>query len=141
MAKDNFLKTYPNQRFIYINKPLSQKALTSEGYLKVRNDILLEAMYNLHKTKGSFAFYIWLMDNASGYSLPLYPVNFYEVAHISEDTYRKAFKELEDKGYLVLREGKKTVYDFHERGLYAEKVPTLSDDYIVSSDEIVKTLK
>ena len=55
-------------------------------------------MYNL---KGNaFKLWIYFVDNAEGYTMDLYPVDFCTKANVSVSTYRRAFEDLLDKGYL-----------------------------------------
>ena len=66
--------------------------------MKVANQILEIAMYNL---KGNaFKLWIYFVDNAEGYTMDLYPVDFCTKANVSVSTYRRAFEDLLDKGYL-----------------------------------------
>ena len=86
----------PNQKKIYIERSTEK---VKQNYLKVSNDSLKSAMYNL----GSSAFMLWIYftDNSNGYPLDLYPVDFCSITGLSDSTYRRAFKELEEKGYLI----------------------------------------
>ena len=69
-------------------------------------------MYNL---KGNaFKLYCYLCNNEMGYTMDLYPCDFCNVANVSNDTYRSAFNELVEKGYLVNDADHKTVYHFME---------------------------
>ena len=51
-------------------------------------------------------------DNANGYSLDLYPVDFCNKTGLSDSTYRRAFTELEEKGYLLKHRTMKNTYMF-----------------------------
>ena len=99
----------PNQKKILIERT-SEKA--AKDYLKVSNDSLEIAMYNL---KGnSFKLWIYFADNKNGYAMDLYPVDFCTKAKVSDSTYRRAFEDLEDKGYLVKHPTKDNLYLFRE---------------------------
>ena len=88
----------PNQKKIFIQR-VSEKA--AKDYLKVSNNSLEVAMYNL---KGNaFKLWIYFADNKNGYAMDLYPVDFCTKAKVSDSTYRRAFEELENKGYLIKR--------------------------------------
>ena len=73
-------------------------------------------MYNLKAN--SFKLWIYFVDNADGYKFDLYPVDFCTKANVSDGTYRRAFEELEEKGFL--RESTnpdyKNIYLFSEIG-------------------------
>lgn len=99
----------PNQKKIIIERSSDN---VRKDYLKVSNDSLRSAMYNL----GSSAFLLWIyfVDNAHGYSMDLYPVDFCSITGLSDSTYRRAFKELEEKGYLVQSAKIKNLYMFKE---------------------------
>lgn len=82
-------------------------------------------MYNL---KGNaFKLYCYLCNNKHNLPLDLYPCDFCNVANVSNDTYRSAFKELEEKGYLVKHADSKTTYYFNEKSEEAQKVPNTYD--------------
>ena len=71
-------------------------------------------MYNL---KGNaFKLWIYFTDNKNGYAMDLYPIDFCTKANISDSTYRRAFKELEDFGYLIHSPKQENLYWFKEEG-------------------------
>ena len=99
----------PNQKKILIERS-SEKAV--KDYLKVSNENLQTAMYNL---KGNtFKLWVYFTDNANGYAIDLYPVDFCTKANVSDSTYRRAFEELEEKGYLKQSKQQKNLYLFSE---------------------------
>ena len=106
----------PNQKKIYIKRD-SDTARTD--YLKVSNDNLHEAMFNLKPS--SFLLWVYFVDNATGYAMDLYPVDFTNITGLSRTTYVKCFKELEEKGYLIKSTKKNNVYLFQEVSDKAEK--------------------
>lgn len=106
----------PNQKKIYIKRD-SDTARTD--YLKVSNDNLHEAMFNLKPS--SFLLWVYFVDNANGYAMDLYPVDFTNITGLSRTTYVKCFKELEEKGYLIKSTKKNNVYLFQEVSDKAEK--------------------
>lgn len=105
----------PNQKKIIIERSSDS---VRKDFLKVSNDSLRSAMYNL----GSSAFMLWIyfVDNAHGYSLDLYPIDFCTITGLSDSTYRRAFKELEEKGYLISSPKQKNLYLFKEISLEAK---------------------
>lgn len=118
----------PNQKKIIIERTTDQ---VRKNYLKVSNENLKSAMYNL----GSSAFLLWIyfMDNSNGYPLDLYPVDFCNITGLSDSTYRRAFKELEDKGYLLHSKKQKNLYLFKELSATAKQPDVVnslnSDDF------------
>lgn len=91
-------------------------------------------MYNL---KGNaFKLWIYFVDNAEGYTMDLYPVDFCTKANVSVSTYRRAFEDLLDKGYLRQSDKNNNVYIFYEvsdseRIEYPDKVNSLDTDNFI----------
>lgn len=106
----------PNQKKIYIKR---DSDTAKKDYLKVSNESLHEAMYNLKPS--TFMLWIYLADNANGYRMDLYPIDFMNITGLSRSTYIKCFKELEDKGYLIQSNKQNNVYLFQEISDTAEK--------------------
>ena len=105
----------PNQKKILIERT-SVNAI--KDFLKVSNESLETAMYNL---KGNaFKLWIYFADNKNGYSMDLYPVDFCTKARVSDSTYRRAFEELENKGFLIKSNKQKNLYLFREVSLSDE---------------------
>ena len=105
----------PNQKKILIERT-SVNAI--KDFLKVSNDNLEIAMYNL---KGNaFKLWIYFADNKNGYAMDLYPVDFCTKAKVSDSTYRRAFEELEKKGYLIKSSKQDNLYLFKEVSLSDE---------------------
>ena len=99
----------PNQKKIVIERT-SERAL--KDFLKVSNDNLYTAMYNL---KGNtFKLWAYFVDNANGYTMDLYPIDFMSRSGVSKSTYDRSFKELEEKGYLKQSSKNKNYYLFSE---------------------------
>ena len=117
----------PNQKKIIIERS-SEKA--RKDFLKVSNESLHLAMYNL--TPSTFLLWIYFTDNAKGYQLDLYPVDFLNLTNLSRSTYDRAFKELEEKGYLIKSSKQKNLYLFKEIS---------ESDMIVKIDEVVSLEK
>lgn len=106
----------PNQKKIYIKR---DSDTAKKDYLKVSNESLHEAMYNLKPS--TFMLWTYLVDNANGYRMDLYPIDFINITGLSRSTYIKCFKELEDKGYLIQSNKQNNVYLFQEISDTAEK--------------------
>ncbi len=108
--------SYPNQKMILIKRSSEN---VRKDFLKIANDNLALAMYNL--SANTFKLWIYLVDNANGYRLDLYPIDFCSKAKVSDSTYRRAFKELEAKGYLLKSKRQQNLYLFQEVSLIAER--------------------
>ena len=104
----------PNQKRIYIERASDT---VKKDFLKVSNQSLNLAMYNLKPS--TFMLWIYFTDNANGYSLDLYPVDFCNKSGLSDSTYRRAFTELEEKGYLLKHRTMKNTYMFRQISDYA----------------------
>lgn len=100
----------PNQRKIIIERTSDK---VQKDFFKVSNDSLEEAMFNL--SNNEFKLWVYLADNAHGYQLDLYPVDFCKTANLSISTYRRDFKKLIEKGYLIKSKKAKDVYLFKEK--------------------------
>lgn len=129
--EDRRIMSSPNQRTIIIMRDETKY----KGYFQVSNKNLNEALYNL---KGnSFKLWCYLCDNKHKYPLQLYPVDFCRIANVSDTTYRTAFKDLEEKGYLVKDAEIKTKYWFNEKSKEAQQPPI---DIIMTIDKEKATL-
>lgn len=117
----------PNQKKIIIER-LSDSV--RNNYLKVSNDNLNLAMYNLKPS--AFMLWIYFCDNQNGYQLDLYPIDFINKTGLSRSTYDRAFEELEEKGYLIKSKTKKNLYLFNE---------VSSFKYIPKTDEVLSLEK
>lgn len=106
----------PNQKKIFIKRDSDNARV---DYLKVSNDNLKTAMYSLNPS--AFMLWIYFVDNSNGYNMELYPVDFMSITGLSDSTYRRAFKELEEKGYLIKSTKKKNYYLFKEKSEIAEQ--------------------
>lgn len=115
----------PNQKIILIKRE-SDKA--RKDFFKVSNENLNEAMYNLKPS--TFMLWVYFADNANGYKMDLYPVDFCTKCRISDSTYRRGMKELQEKGYLVQSDQAKNIWLFKE----------VSTSDKIEKREIVKSL-
>ena len=107
----------PNQRAININKlPTDDK---ENFYTKIRLDALEIAMSTL--TPKAFELYMYLAKNKNGFILQLSKVDFLKWTNLSESSYRRAFEELVNIGYLIPKHGTTTKYDFYELPQEEEK--------------------
>lgn len=99
--------TYPNQRVVTIFKENCKK-----DFLQIGNREW-QAAAEILKTYSAFKLYLYFASNTNGYSIALSPVAVQEAIGISENTYRTAFKELVEAGYLSQCGERKNSYTFH----------------------------
>ncbi len=99
----------PNQKKIYIERSSEN---VRKDYLKVSNDSLTAAMYTLKPS--TFKLWVYFADNANGYAMDLYPIDFCTRANLSRSTYDRSFKELEDNGYIIHSSKQDNLYMFKE---------------------------
>lgn len=99
----------PNQRRIYIERSSDS---VRKDFFKVSNQNLNGAMYNLKPS--TFMLWVYFADNANGYALDLYPIDFCNKTGLSDSTFRRSFDELIEKGYLLKHPKQKNTYMFRE---------------------------
>jgi len=100
---------YPNQRGIRIHRENINSG-TKEKFLAVKYDNLVYAMNDL--TNSAFKVYIYFITNKDNYIMGISPAAINKVTGVCLETARKAIRELEIKGYIVLSQYLK--YDFYE---------------------------
>ena len=98
---------YPNQRVVTIFKENCDN-----DFLQVKNSEW-QAAVGILKTYSAFKLYLYFASNKNGYTIALSPTAINEAIGVCENTYRSAFKELLDAGYLRQVEGRKNMYTFH----------------------------
>ena len=102
---------YPNQKLVAINRDIPKRT-TNKQYLCCYTDNIEQAMRNL--TKSAFQCYIYLLCNRTGYELEYSPTHISMKTGMSRESARRAFIELENKGYLIESAGSKHFYNFYE---------------------------
>lgn len=113
----------PNQKTILIERITAE---VKKDFFKISNENLSEAMSNLKPS--AFKLWIYFADNKDGYKEELYPVNVCQLTGIGRSTYDRAFKELEEKGYLIQSKKQKNTYLFKEKSDIVSK-PDLVKSY------------
>ena len=99
---------FPNQRTIKIHK----KPVVSGNFTTISVSATMHAMHDL--SYSAYMLYSYLSLNADKYEFYLSKEFLCNNTALTRNTYYKAFDELEEKGYLVLRQGYDTKYDFYE---------------------------
>ena len=97
--------TFPNQDKVTIHKERYDA-----NFLQVGIDEWTTAFNTLKP--GSFGLYLYLCGNKEGYHLALSSAAVQHALGYSDSTYRRAKKELIDKGYLIVSERSPHVMDF-----------------------------
>lgn len=117
--------THPNQLIIKINKSKMESGFSMMGHEELR-----EAYKNL--TPSGLALYLYFMENKDNYTSALSPADFCKKYGLSESSYRRAKRELKDKGYIVDRESNKV--DFYSQ---PQSEKTIEEEI----EELTETLK
>ena len=102
--------TYANQKVLHINK-----GNYTENYLTIGINEWAEASKNL--SPNTFKLYLYLSSNKDGFDLALSRQATMNLLGISKDSYIRGVKELEDKHYIILKQG--NIYDFYTVPMYA----------------------
>lgn len=96
--------TAPNQKIIRVHKDSY-----NGSYLTIGTEEWQEAFKSLKRI--TFGVYLYLSGNANGFELTLSRRDVMDRLDVSKDTYLRAVKELEEKGYLVHKNG--PVWNFY----------------------------
>lgn len=99
----------PNQRRITYHKIEG-----TAGYTKINIQAAQDAMKNL--SYSAYMLYSYMALNANNYEDWFSPAILLQKTSCTESTYRKAFAELLEKGYLVPDENWKSHFTFYEGG-------------------------
>lgn len=103
--------SYPNQKMIRIHKANVEKGTgKARPFLLIYQSNLKEAMKRLSGT--GFKAYLMLAANADQYQTNYSPQYISAETGMCLDSARKALKELEEKGFLIV--GESSHYDFYE---------------------------
>ena len=96
--------TAPNQKIIIVHKDSY-----NGSYLTIGTEEWQEAFKSLKRI--TFGVYLYLSGNANGFELTLSRRDVMDKLGVSKDTYLRAVKELEEKGYLTHKNG--PVWNFY----------------------------
>ena len=121
----------PNQKIIRVNREKVDKvAAQGRLYLIAYQDNLLYAMKDLSHT--AFKVYMYFLFNKDNYSVAYSPEYIHKQANICKETARKAFKELQDKGYIIKSD---RGLDFYEYPKQAAKLFPIGEKREFVDDE------
>ena len=101
----------PNQREVTVAKEPTDKA---HKYTANNLAALDEAARRL-QSKGGFKLYMYLAKNQDKYNFNLSSTDFMLWSGLGYTAYATAFAELEEEGYLILKEGTETIYTFFDK--------------------------
>lgn len=113
MAKEMTRYTAPNQKVIRVHKDSY-----NGGYLTIGTEEWQEAFKSLKRI--TFGVYLYLSGNANGFELTLSRRDVMDRLGVSKDTYLRAVKELEEKGYLTHKNG--PVWNFYTTSVIEEAI-------------------
>lgn len=111
--------TAPNQKIIRVHKDSY-----SGGYLTIGTEEWQDAFKSLKRI--TFGVYLYLSGNANGFELTLSRRDVMDRLGVSKDTYLRAVKELEEKGYLAHKNG--PVWNFYTMPVNMETDTKESDE-------------
>lgn len=107
----------PNQRTVSVHKEECSK----KNKYTVNNLATLDEAARMLQSKGGFKLYMYMAKNQDKYNFELSSSDFMQWSGLGYSAYTTAFKELEDKKYLILKEGTDTVYTFYDKAQIPEK--------------------
>ena len=103
------MTTYENQRVITTNK---EPCNASNIYACINLEALKKAMNILKPT--TFEMWVYIAKNQNNHTFALSKVDCLSWCKFSASTYKSAFNELVDTGYLVMSKENSNHYDFYE---------------------------
>ena len=114
----------PNQKIVHINRERVVKGSTASGrlYLIAYQDNISAAMKDL--SNSAFKIYIYFLFHKDGYSIAYSPEYLRKAANICKDTVRKAFHELQEKGYIIESD---RGYEFYEYPKYSANIKPVGE--------------
>lgn len=96
--------TYANQKVIHI-----EKEKYKDNFLQIGIAEWQAASKDL--APAAFKLYLYLASNADGFNLALSQAACAEAIGLKNRTYYRAVEELQDKGYITLKQG--NIFNFH----------------------------
>lgn len=105
--------TAPNQKIIRVHKDSY-----NGSYLTIGTEEWQDAFKSLKRI--TFGVYLYLSGNANGFELTLSRRDVMDRLDVSKDTYLRAVKELEEKGYLIHKNG--PVWNFYTTPVIEETI-------------------
>ena len=113
----------PNQKIVKINREKVDKvAANGRKYLIAYQDNLLDAIGNLTHT--AFKVYLFFLFNKDGFTFAYSPEYIRKQTNICKETARKAFKELQEKGYII---STSRGYEFYEYPRFSANIKPIGE--------------
>lgn len=116
-----------NQRTITVSKEKCDK----NNLYTINSIEAIDSAAKLQATAG-FKLYMYLAKNQDKYQFKLSSQAFKNWSGCARTAYTTAFKQLEEEGYLVKKEGTSNVYTFYDK-------PHLPDDSVIIEMPVEKT--
>ena len=101
----------PHQREITVHKEICNK----QNKYTANNLAALDEAAGRLQSKGGFKLYMYLAKNQDKYNFNLSSTDFMLWSGLGYTAYTTAFNELEDEGYLILKDGTETIYTFFDK--------------------------
>lgn len=114
-------KKVPNQRTITVQRTDDDK---KAPFLFLSHSIISEASFRL-QSAGGFKLYIYILRAEPNKPFNFYSSDFMKWSGLGKRAYTTAFDELVAEGYLVLKEGTKSVFTFYPKSQIEEKPLTI----------------
>lgn len=127
----------PNQRQITIHKEPTNKA----NLYTANNLAALDEAAKRLQTKGGFKLYMYLAKNQDKYNFYLSSSDFMLWSGIGSTAYTSAFNELVDHGYMIPKEGSKTVYTFFDKAQKEDPKEKMNNIIVEYDPDTVKEIQ
>lgn len=118
------IETVQNQRVVTTKKEKCSGNSEAEYYTPINLIALKEAMNNLGGS--AFKMWVYLGKNQNNYTFALSKVDAMAWCGFSKNTYKNAFDELVEAGYLVQTAAGSNHYDFYELSQKKEEEPVIT---------------
>lgn len=125
-------KKVPKQRTITVKRTDEDK---KAPFLFLSHSIISEAAFRLQST-GGFKLYIYILRAEPNKPFNFYSSDFMKWSGLGKTAYTTAFDELVAEGYLVLKEGTKTIFTFYPKSQIEEEPLTIEIAPIPEDTEI-----
>lgn len=116
---------YPNQRRVTVHRTLVKKEEKGRAWGIVYWDIINDASKNI-SGEVPFKLYLYFIQKSDNFTFDFSSQHFANTFGVSLDAARRAFKKLEEQGYL--REEDRGVYSFYESPQMEGQLPTYTEN-------------
>lgn len=112
------MNKYPNQRNITVNKQSCNKS----NLFTVNSLSSIDQAAKRLTSQIGFKLYFYIAKNQNKYNFNLSSKEFYKWASCGKSAYTTAFKELQDKGYLIKKQNTDDYYIFYDKPQIEDKI-------------------